>query len=98
MIYGCDECGQGFNMFLEVGLEEVNDGEKRKPVPYVIRCPFCGGLTCHDVAFQRFQLKQPKSPKGLPFFANVKGDDCGKPMHMECAKPEYRHRADGGAK
>jgi hypothetical protein len=102
MIYGCDECEQGFKMYLEVGLEEVNDGERRKPVPFAIKCPFCAsltcaGLSCHDIAFQRFQLKKPMSPKGLPFFANVKGDDCGKPMHMECAKPEYR-RFHGGAK
>ena len=94
MVYGCNDCGQGFKMYLEVGLEGVNDGENHKPVPFVIKCPFCNGFGCHDVAFKRFPLKQSRSPRGLPFFANVRDEDCGKPMNMEYAVPEYRKKSE----
>ncbi len=98
MVYGCNECGQGFKMYLEVGLEVVGDGANHKPVPFAIQCPFCKGFNCHDVAFQRFPVTPKKSPKGLPFFANVRDEDCGKPMNMEYAKPEYKKVKKEGAK
>ncbi len=44
MVYGCNECGQGFKMYLEVGLEVVGDGANHKPVPFAIQCPFCNGF------------------------------------------------------
>ena len=49
MIYGCDNCGQGFKMYLEESLE--NGGPSHKPVPFTIECPFCGigQEMCHSV-------------------------------------------------
>ena len=96
MIYGCNSCGQGFKMYLETGLEVVGDGEKHKPVPFAIQCPFCGAFNCHDVAFRRFNLEHSMNPKQLPFFANYQGQDCGTPVNMEFAIPEFSKKARFG--
>lgn len=95
MVYGCDDCGKGFKMYLETGLEGIGDGKDHKPVPFTIQCPFCNGFGCHDVAFKRFPLKKRMSPNGRPFFANVRGDDSGVPMNMNNAKPEYFKKKEG---
>ena len=89
MAYGCDCCGKGFRMYLEAGLEELNDGPMHKPVPFFIKCPFCGGSQCHDLAFRKYRLKQPMNPKGIPYFANRRDQNCGVPTNMDCAKVEF---------
>lgn len=89
MAYGCDSCGKGFRMFLETGLEGINDGAAHKPVPFTIKCPFCGNPQCHDLAFRKYQLKQPMNPKGIPYFANRRDQDSGVPTNMEFAKVEF---------
>ena len=95
MVYGCDACGQGFRMYLEVGLEGINDGPKHKPVPFVIMCPFCGEPDCKDIFFRKFPLDAPKRAGGIPYFANIAGDECGCPTDMRYAVPEFR-RSDPG--
>lgn len=89
MAYGCDICGKGFRMYLEAGLEELNDGPMHKPVPFFIKCPFCGGSQCHDLAFRKYRLKKPIKPKGIPYFANKSDQDSGVPTNMEFAKVEF---------
>lgn len=89
MVYGCNDCGRGFKMYLETGIEGIGDGDNHKPAPFSIQCPFCNGFDCHDVAFQRFNLKQKRNPKNLPFFANFKNHDCGTPINLEFAKPDF---------
>lgn len=90
-IYGCDDCKQGFRMFVEHGLEEKDDGDKHKPVPFIIKCPFCGKNNCKDVSFKKIPCSVGiYATDNHPYFANVEGDDCGKPMHMDRARVEYR--------
>ena len=89
MVYGCDACGNGFKMYLEESLED-DKYQPRKPVPFTIQCPFCKKIECRDVSgvvkTSRQRLRR------VPAFWNVKGEDCGKPMNMELAQPEYRKR------
>ena len=92
MIYGCNDCGKGFKMYLETGLEGKDPN--RKPVPFSIQCPFCKGFSCYDVGFRKFPIDPPiKLTKKMPYFANIDGDECGKPMNMECAVAEYSKRS-----
>ena len=86
MVYGCESCKKGFKMYLEESLED-DKFQPRKPVPFSIRCPFCKQI-CHDVSgvikLQRQRLRR------VPAFWNIKGEDCGKPMNMELAVPEFQ--------
>ena len=48
-IYQCKDCGAIYRMWLEKGLEDhvqdQEDPESHKPVPFGIRCK-CGGFNC----------------------------------------------------
>lgn len=89
MIYGCKDCNKGFTMYLEEGLE---NGEK--PVPFSIQCPFCKGHSCYDVGFKKYPFGPKKyDVHNKPYFANIEGDECGKPTNMEFAKVEFVHEA-----
>ena len=89
MIYGCMECNKGFKMWLEEGLEPF-----KKPVPFAIQCPFCGGYSCYDVGMKVYKTPGIHRIKGdEPYFANVPGDECGKPTHMSNAKVEFVKQA-----
>lgn len=81
MVYGCHDCGARFLMYLEKGLEEENDPE-RKPVPFGIICPYCKGFHAFDISGY---LRIPEEgyvelPKDASCFENVPDRDCGKPM------------------
>ena len=83
MVYGCKDCGSRWVMFLERGLEE--DVEGRKPVPFGITCPFCGGFHGFDISGY---LKLPDGqkyadlPEGEAYFENVPDCDCGRPRYQ----------------
>lgn len=89
MIYGCDSCKLGFKMYLEESLEN-DKAQPRKPVPYVIKCPFCGKLECRDVSFKKIKLPRQRILPRMPAFVNMKGDPSGVSINLERAKPEFR--------
>ena len=89
MIYGCTSCYRGFKMYLEESLED-DKFQPRKPVPFVIKCPFCGEIDCKDVAFKKFKLPRQRINPWMPAFINVQGEDCGSTINMDRAKPEFR--------
>ena len=79
MKYGCENCGLTWWMFLEKGLEEF--GENHKPVPFIIRCPVCGGFARDISGTCKFPDGGYRElPQGEAYFANVEGQDCGVPM------------------
>lgn len=88
MIYGCSDCNKGCTMLLEEGIE--GGFEPHKPAPFFIQCPFCGGHNFHHVNMHAevFKSRRRIGPYE-PFFANIKGDDCGCPLHMERARAQY---------
>ncbi len=90
MIYGCQDCGSQWVMYLEKGLEEVC--EDRKPVPFGIVCPFCGGFHAYDVSgyLPLPNTKYAELPEGESYFENRPDRDCGTPR---IANPPRRFRA-----
>lgn len=81
MVYGCKDCGSRWLMYLEKGLEEAGDPD-RKPVPFGIMCPYCKGFHAYDISGC---LKIPDEgyvelPKDASCFENLPDRDCGKPM------------------
>lgn len=80
MIYICEDCGNRKEMFLENTLERHN-GENHKPVPFGIRCPYCGGFHCYD----RSGLIPLPAERPLEeyesYFKDSKKYDCGKPVY-----------------
>lgn len=87
MIYGCDDCGKGFKMYLEETLE--NGGPTQKPVPFVIQCPFCKSHNCKDVGFRKFKTDKMRLRPNMPAFIDDPNDDCGKPVNTERAVQEF---------
>lgn len=79
MIYGCRDCGSRWVMFLERGLEEPC--EDRKPVPFGIICPFCGGFHAYDISgyLPLPDAKYAELPDGESYFENRPDRDCGTP-------------------
>lgn len=78
MVYGCKDCMSRWIMYLEKGLEEPGCDD-RKPVPFGIRCPFCGGFHAYDISGY---LRIPGNgyqalPKNASYFANLPDRDCG---------------------
>ena len=92
MIYGCSECGRGFKMYLEENLEKPSQ-PGCKPVPFTIECPFCKTHNLRDVGFKRFNIPRRRIDGWMPTFVNDAGDPCGRPIHMDRAHVEYRHRS-----
>lgn len=87
MIYGCSKCGRGFRVYLQENLETQKPGSK--PVPFVIKCPFCGAPDCKDVFFRKFPIPRCLIGASMPAFVNDKGDECGRPIHLDRASCEY---------
>lgn len=83
-IYQCQDCGAIYRMWLEKGLEDhvqdQEDPESHKPVPFGIRCK-CGGFNCLHILWgigdsdNYSYLK-----KGESYFSNSPDCDCGKPV------------------
>lgn len=78
IIYRCGRCGESWPMYLEKGIEEF--GENHKPSPFLIGCPYCGGLA-QDVSGIH---KVPDGgyvplPDGYHYFANREDHPCGVP-------------------
>lgn len=91
MVYGCQDCGARWLMYLEKGLEEEGDPD-RKPVPFGIICPYCKGFHAFDISGY---LKIPEDgyqelPKDASYFENLPDRDCGKP----CISPTMRRLKD----
>lgn len=86
IVYGCNNCGQGFKMYLEESLE--NGGSSQKPVPFTIECPFCGNRS-RDVSFDKIKVPRKRIKTFMPAFIDVEDDDWGKPVHVKLAKPEF---------
>lgn len=84
MVYHCRDCGAYFLMFLERGLEE-EDCKDRKPVPFVIACPFCHGFRAFDVSgvLPLHEKKYAELSEGEPYFANRQDIDYGVPVYTE---------------
>lgn len=78
MIYGCEDCGYKTRMFLQKGLEE--HGENHKPVPFIIRCPRCGGFHCRDISSLRRLPEERPLKAHENYFKNDKKHDCGVPV------------------
>ena len=78
MVYGCKDCRSRWIMYLEKGLEEPGC-EDRKPVPFGIRCPFCGGFHAFDISgyIRLPEDKYQSLPKNASYFANLPDRDCG---------------------
>ncbi len=85
MMYECECCGQQVKMYLEKGLEDrIQDKEnpqQHKPVPFIIGCNKCGGAMKHvdwnmDKCFG-FYLPLPE---GGSYFKNTKDGNCGVPV------------------
>ena len=88
MVYGCTSCYCGFRMFLEESLED-DKFQPRKPVPFVIKCPFCGKIDCKDILFKKKKIPRQRIQPWMPAFINVAGDPCGATINMDRAQPEY---------
>ena len=79
MGYLCDDCHYYVDMYLENTLERHN-GENHKPVPFMIRCPQCGGFHCYD------RTGLIKLPEERPlkmnenYFKDDPNCDCGRPV------------------
>ena len=78
MVYGCKDCMSRWIMYLEKGLEEPGCDD-RKPVPFGIRCPFCGGFRTYDISgYIRIPGNGYQAlPKNASYFANLPDRDCG---------------------
>ena len=84
-IYGCEDCGKGFKIWLENGLAPMV-----KPIPMAIECPFCHGFSCYDRSFDVHRVPGIHRIKtNEPYFANIPGEAEGTPKHTEFAKVEY---------
>ena len=82
MIYECEDCGYMTRMFLEDTLERHN-GDKHKPVPFMIRCPKCKGFHCRDISFLR-ELPEPVRRKpSWNYFKDDEKYDCGTPIIVQ---------------
>lgn len=88
--YRCEKCGMGVDMFCETGIEEQNDGDRHKPTPFMIGCPFCKKGFMQDISGI---CRSPNGPVPLPtgasYFANKPDKDCGQPIFgdvVECIK------------
>lgn len=63
-------------MYLEKGIEEP--GDDHKPSPFVIQCPFCGGMARDISGIIGFAGGgYYPLPEGASYFANRKDSDCG---------------------
>lgn len=79
MYYKCEDCGAGYNIFLENTLERHN-GKDHKPVPFGIRCRKCGGFHCYDRSgLVRLKEERPLR-SGENYFRDDPKMDCGKPV------------------
>ena len=84
MVYGCNDCGARFVMYLERGLEEEGCKD-RKPVPFGTICPFCHGFHAYDISglLHLPEGKYAELPEGESYFANKPERDCGVPVYAE---------------
>lgn len=84
MIYGCQDCGTRWVMYLEKGLEEKNCPD-RKPVPFGIQCPFCGGFHGYDISgyIPLPDTDYAELPDGESCFVNLPDRDCGTPRYAD---------------
>ena len=91
LVYGCDACKKGFKVYLHENLANEKL-QPIKPVPFVIKCPFCKKIECRDVSFKMVKLPRQRIRPYMPAFINVAGDPSGVPINMERAKPEFMKR------
>ncbi|MBR5583910.1 MAG: hypothetical protein IKW21_05225 [Lachnospiraceae bacterium] len=85
MWYQCEQCGERWLMYLEVGLGDHS--ENHKPVPFMIRCG-CGGTARHvdwnkDIWFDGVRPLL----EGASYFKNTCDSDCGVPVLKGGVKP-----------
>lgn len=86
MIYQCERCNAVYIMWLEKGLEDINDDKitgNHKPVPFCINCPECCGIAKHvlwsigmNAVSGSYRLLKPEEN----FFFNNPDDQCGIPI------------------
>ena len=84
MKYYCQDCGYSVVMYLENGLEQA--GKNRKPVPFGIRCPHCGGFHCYDASGLIPLPNERPLNANEHYFKNTSKYDCGIPVHPEGGK------------
>lgn len=79
MVYACERCDRRWSMYLEKGIEDP--GEDHKPSPFVIQCPFCGGMARDISGIIGFAGGgYYPLPDGASYFTNRKDSDCGVPI------------------
>lgn len=76
MIYICNDCGARFDIYLENTLERHN-GDKHKPVPFVIRCRKCNKFHCFDRTGLIPLLEEREIRLGEMYFSDEPKYDCG---------------------
>lgn len=81
MRYVCENCGRDWKMYLENTLERHGkNGTPHKPVPFGIRCPYCGGFHAFDRSgLMEIPLRFLRP--GEDYFKDTPGCDCGKPVY-----------------
>ena len=92
--YRCEKCGRVITMFCETGIEELDDGNKHKPTPFTILCPFCGGFMSDASGISRSPYGPMPLPAGASYFANKPDKDCGQPVFSEHIKREKSSDGD----
>ena len=70
MIYSCESCKKSWPMYLEKGIEEF--GDDHKPSPFIIRCPYCGGMARDVSGIIKNPQGYSRLPDGLHYFSNQK--------------------------
>lgn len=88
MHYRCEECGNTRIMFLEDGLKTHD--ENQKPVPFMVKCPDCGGYMHHVNFDEDLRFKEPLELAGfMDRFENLDTHPCGYPVFGSLTYKDY---------
>nr|DAM96274.1 MAG TPA: zinc-ribbon domain protein [Caudoviricetes sp.] len=82
MKYKCESCNKEWNMWLENGIEDRRQYEKtgiHKPSPYMIKCPYCGGIA-KDISGYIPTTDCMPLLDHVNRFENHEDSDCGVPV------------------
>ena len=86
MTYECEECGQTWEMWLEVGVEGK---DKIMPCPFIIRCK-CGGMAKHINWQNDIWLPEPRPLGENMSYFKLDRNDLKKKDSNACGIPVLR--------